>query len=179
MCAKQFLKNKYKIELFDEQSDVNIVGHLFIKLACLTLEHEKVPSGAEMSINFVDQSKITELNRRYRKISKPTDVLSFPVDDPRDYSGRIPDNSFPSPTRDFPNEEPPVLLGDVFISPAIANINAQHKNLSLERELYLLTVHGILHLLGFDHEKSVDFDVMSSHEQIILNYFTKKFLDKI
>lgn len=171
MRQKGFLR--YQIELFDEQNDFKLDNHKFIKLALFTLKHENIPETAEMSINFVDQKKMAQLNWRWRKIKKPTDVLSFPIDDPREYKGRNPDNSFPSPTRDFEQEDPPILLGDIFIAPSVAFTNAQEKNISFKEEMYLLTVHGILHLLGFDHEKKVDEEIMVSHEQIILSKFNK------
>ncbi len=86
--------------------------------------------GCELSVSFVDDEEMSELHRRFMGEEGPTDVLSFPMDD----------------------EEGGVrLLGDVVIAPAYAGRN----NGDLEAELRLLLVHGILHLLGYDHEEDL------------------------
>ena len=82
----------------------------------------------ELSIFFTDNSRIKELNKTYRAIDKPTDVLSFPMDEP-------------------------FLLGDIVISVEMAESQAGKFKWSLDKELARLLIHGILHLLGYEHVK--------------------------
>lgn len=92
--------------------------------------------GAELSIALVDDSEIAALNAEWRRIDEPTDVLAFPMDEP--------DESLPySP-----------LLGDVVISVERALAQAKEAGHSLEREIDVLLIHGVLHLVGYDHEGS-------------------------
>ncbi|MDP2913836.1 MAG: rRNA maturation RNase YbeY [Candidatus Aminicenantes bacterium] len=85
----------------------------------------------EVVLAFVDDPEIRELNRKFRKKDKPTDVLSFPLNE------RAADGKF--------------YLGDIIISVATASLQAADLGHSLERELEYLTIHGFLHLLGFEH----------------------------
>lgn len=94
-------------------------------------------SDNELSILFVDDSGIRQLNKEYRDKDSATDVLSFPQFDEDDEPG-------------FTSN----LLGDVVISIETAKRQAKEHHLSLEEELILLLIHGILHLLGYDHERS-------------------------
>ncbi len=89
---------------------------------------------ADLSIALVGNSQIQELNARYRQKNEPTDVLSFASGEPL-----------------FPHIE---MLGDVVISVEQARKQARKKKWSLEQELEILLIHGILHLLGYDHERS-------------------------
>jgi len=90
----------------------------------------------ELSLLLTDDFEIQELNRTYRDLDKATDVLSFPQDE------------------DAVNETGDTLLGDVVISVETAARQAEEHHLSFNEELILLTIHGILHLLGYDHERS-------------------------
>ena len=90
----------------------------------------------ELSLLLTDDVEIQELNRTYRDLDKATDVLSFPQD------------------KDAVNETGDTLLGDVVISVETAARQAEEHHLSFNEELILLTIHGILHLLGYDHERS-------------------------
>jgi probable rRNA maturation factor len=91
--------------------------------------------GAELSILLTGDRQIHDLNLRYRGKDKPTDVLSFPQDDTE------------------PAEGVPRVLGDVVISVETAERQAVEKGRSFERELTVLLIHGVLHLIGYDHEK--------------------------
>ena len=91
-------------------------------------------TSVELSILFVDDKEIHTLNREYRKKDKPTDVLSFPMRE-----GEFGDLN-------------PDLLGDVVISLDTAKRQAEERGEALEEELNFLLTHGIMHLLGFDHE---------------------------
>lgn len=142
-----------KHEISKEQSD------LLVKIleAGLSL-HQKVD--AEVSVILVDDDYIHELNLEYRGLDQPTDVLSFAMNDnPEDYAVVLP-------------QEIPELLGDIFISVDRAIEQAASYNHSIDRELNYLAVHGLLHLLGFDHQNDEDTDVMRKAEEQILAGFS-------
>lgn len=105
-----------------------------------TLEHEQYENPCEVSVTFTDDAGIRELNRQYRDIDRPTDVLSFPL---TDYSGESEE-----PLAD----EPEVSLGDIVLSLERAAEQAETYGHSFEREVAFLCVHSVLHLLGYDHE---------------------------
>ena len=115
-----------------------------------TLEMENV-SDCEFNIIIVDNEYIQNINREYRNIDRPTDVISFALED-------IPD---------IKTEHR--VLGDIYISIDKAKEQAQEYGHSLKRELSFLTVHGILHLLGYDHMEKCDEEVMFSLQKEILN----------
>ena len=109
-----------------------------------TLDYEQYENPIEVSVTFTDNEGIRELNRKFRNIDRPTDVLSFPL---FDYTGE--------------SEEPPVdefvgMLGDIVISLEQAKKQAEEFGHSFEREAAFLTVHSMLHLLGYDHEAGGD-----------------------
>jgi len=84
----------------------------------------------ELSVLLVSDDEITELNRRWLQRDRPTNVIAFPMDGPQDF-----------------------VLGDVVISTETAEREAAERGVGLEEHLALLLVHGILHLLGYDHER--------------------------
>ena len=112
----------------------------FEQLMQITGEIEGVGSG-EVALTFVDDEKIQQLNREYRGIDRPTDVLSFAM---RETVDGEPDLIFQDGLA-----EP---LGDIVISVQRAVAQAEEYGHSLERELGFLFVHGLLHLLGYDHQ---------------------------
>lgn len=126
----------------------------FERLATFVLEIEDAPDAVELSLALVDIEEMTELNTRYRGKEGPTDVLSFGCDDP------CPVES-----------EEPITLGDVVISPEIAEQQALELGHTIESELNLLLVHGILHLLGYDHEEDDDATVMQQRERAVLDAY--------
>src|SRR3989344_5528925 len=99
----------------------------FIKAINAGLKTTKSKEKIEISVNLVGEGKIRSLNKKHRQKDKPTDVLSFPLGDGN---------------------------GDIFICLSIAKKEAKQENISIEAKLAQLTVHGFLHLLGYDHEKS-------------------------
>lgn len=103
-----------------------------------TLLYEKFSENVEVSITFVDDDTIREINHRFRKIDKPTDVLSFPLHS--DFSN-------------FKNNET-IFLGDIVISTERAILQADEYGHSLRREITFLIIHSMLHLLGYDHMMS-------------------------
>ena len=94
-----------------------------------------------LALAFVEEPVMAELNERYRSLAEPTDVLSF------SYAG-VDDEDWPEP--DDLEQEP--FLGDVVICPAVASRNAVGDGITLDLELRRLVIHGILHLMGYDHE---------------------------
>ena len=116
-----------------------------------TLEHEKV-AGSEFSIVFVSEEKIQELNKNYRGIDKVTDVISFAFE----VNEKVVYNNMR-------------LLGEIYICIPRMIEQANSYGHSEVRELAFLTVHGLLHLLGYDHMTKEDEEVMFSLQEKILD----------
>ncbi|PKQ20598.1 MAG: rRNA maturation RNase YbeY [Actinobacteria bacterium HGW-Actinobacteria-6] len=126
----------------------------FERLAHFVLKIEAAPELSELSIALVDIDEMTRLNEQYRGIVGPTDVLSFGCDDPCVAAG-----------------DEPITLGDVIIAPEVAAEQAIELETTIEAELNLLLVHGILHLLGYDHEGDEDAAVMQAREVVLLEAY--------
>ncbi len=123
-----------------------LLKNLIRRAVLATLKYEGFDRDCEVSVTFTDNEGIHELNKKYRGVDKPTDVLSFPL---FDYDGV--------------SEEPPVdeilnNLGDIVISLEKAKEQAEEYGHSYKRETAFLCVHSMLHLLGYDHEKSEEED---------------------
>ena len=162
------------IEVFgaDEQSSREIDLELYVGLCAAALEDEGVRPPAEVSLLFVEEDVIAELNEKFMNKQGPTDVLSFPIEDDFVPSGRFPDSGTPGPgMHDEATESPMLLLGDIVICPAIAAKNAVEHDVSLEAELALLVVHGVLHLLGWDHKVNAEAERMEARERALLERF--------
>lgn len=108
-----------------------------------TLDYEDYRQRCEVSVTFTDNEKIRIINNQFRGIDSATDVLSFPL---TDFEGGD----------EPPTDEPTLSLGDIIISLERANEQANEFGHSFEREVAFLCVHSMLHLLGYDHEKSID-----------------------
>lgn len=143
----------------DEQTDVTIDLGRWQRLATDALVSCAVTSG-ELNLLFVDEAEMTGLNREHMGEDRPTDVLSFPLDG----------------ADDLPlDAEGTRLVGDVVVCPAYAARQAaEHRGEpghdgSLEDELALLIVHGVLHVLGHDHAEAEETAVMRAEEQRLLD----------
>ena len=112
-----------------------------------TLDFEDFQNYCEVSVTFTDNEGIHELNKKFRGVDKPTDVLSFPLFD------------FEGETEEPPIDEVMSNLGDIVISLEKAEEQANEYGHSFARETAFLCVHSMLHLLGYDHEKSDEDDV--------------------
>jgi probable rRNA maturation factor len=143
----------YIIELQCETDATGIDTHTLERLALRALETESVPKPAELSILLADDPTVRELNRTYRATDAPTDVLSFAQSEGEPFAR--PDGTAPH-------------LGDVVISIDTARRQANERNIALENEVAHLLVHGILHLLGYDHEQPDDAAAMRLQEDEIL-----------
>lgn len=124
-----------------------------------TAKKENVPNVAEVSINFVYNDDIREINREYRHQDKVTDVISFAMQE------RLEDEM------EIVGANLPVVLGDIIISVDKAKEQAKEYNHSFERELGFLAVHGFLHLLGYDHIKEDEEKKMFKRQDEILGEF--------
>jgi probable rRNA maturation factor len=153
----------------DEQTPVSIDLDRWQRLALAVLLDEGVEGECELSVLFVDEDTITDLNVRFMGSEGPTDVLSFPIDGDGDPPGRWPDAGGPGPDRDDDIEdELPLLLGDVVVCPSVAQRNAPTHAGSFDDEVALLVVHGILHLLGMDHADDAGRGAMQARERALL-----------
>ncbi|MFO7776745.1 MAG: rRNA maturation RNase YbeY [Nitriliruptoraceae bacterium] len=121
------------VYLADEQS-APVDGEDLVDLARHVLASQRVPEDMEVALLLVDRETITRLNATHMGQTGPTDVLAFPIDEP----GESPPDA-------------PSILGDVVLCPVVASEQAPEFGRSPREELRLLTVHGLLHLLGWDH----------------------------
>jgi probable rRNA maturation factor len=139
------------IVVSDEQTDVDVDADRWADLARAVLQAEG--RTGELTLTFVDRDEIAALNAEHMGEQGPTDVLSFPLDSFDDCADAMPG---------------PVLLGDVVICPAVARDAAPTHAGTLDDELALLVVHGILHVLGHDHADPGETLVMRERERALL-----------
>ena len=135
------MKNKVKVIISNNQQAVKIPSgiRMLIRRCCnAVLVNEEFEGAAEISVSIVDDEEIHKLNKHFRNIDRSTDVLSFPLDVDGVY--------------DVNNDTGAQLLGDIVISIEHAVKQAELYGHSLNREIAFLTVHSMLHLLGYDHE---------------------------
>ncbi len=155
----------------DEQDAVAVDVVRFVHLAQLVLDAERVPSDAEVSLIFVDEQSITDLNERFLGVVAATDVLAFPLDDDVIPGGRYPDEGGRGPGASPEPTDLPIVLGDVVICPAVAARNATGQGTAVDDELSLLVVHGVLHLLDYDHADPAGTARMQNRERELLARF--------
>lgn len=146
----------YLIEISHEPDNVDMTGvdaHALERVATRALQAEGVTAPAELSIVFVDDAAIQVLNRDYRDTDAPTDVLSF---------AQAEGDAFAAP------EGVARHLGDVVVSAETARRQAAEHGIAVADEVAHLVVHGILHLLGYDHEAPDEDAAMRAREDAIL-----------
>ena len=150
------------IDFLDETGDITKEQQeLLLNVLQLASNMEEIPKDAEVSISFVSDEEIHRLNKEYRQIDQPTDVLSFALEEGEDnYS--------------IEGNEIPRMPGDIIVSVDKAKEQAETYNHSFNRELAFLTVHGFLHLLGYDHMSDEDEKKMFSRQEEILHEFWLK-----
>ncbi|MDO5117665.1 MAG: rRNA maturation RNase YbeY [Eggerthellaceae bacterium] len=138
------------------------------ELAEFVLEHEECPENTEVSISFVDNDRIAELNESYRGIAGPTDVLSFECDGAEDDAGFADVNI---------ECETVYELGDIIIAPDVAEAQCAEYGNTFIQELSLLLTHGLLHLCGYDHMTDEEAEVMEAREKELLSeWFQMEFI---
>lgn len=141
-----------KVEIFNETTEE--LDLKFLKqLIDYALEYKKLDK-VIFNVIFVDNEKIRKINQEYRQIDKETDVISFALEDNEEIKfefGR--------------------LLGDIYISVTKMKQQAKEYGHSEKREMAFLTIHGLLHLLGYDHMTNKDEEVMFKEQELILDGF--------
>jgi probable rRNA maturation factor len=187
-----------EVSVVDEQDAYPIDTERWLRLCADVLAAEGVgrdDEGVEMTLVFVDEPAIAALNERFMAKSGPTDVLSFPIDEeaadvhrggpsafdedgapiPDEFAidPRLDDDRFREHTTD---DQAPLLLGDIVVCPHYAQQHASEHvgethDGTLDHELALLIVHGILHLLGLDHLVDAEAEVMEQRERDHLRRF--------
>lgn len=154
----------------DEQSEVPVDVARWRKLAVSALVAEGVRGACELSLFFVDEETIAVLNSEHMGKVGPTDVLSFPLDGVEVMDAQGPGALTRGPARPHPDhDDMPTLLGDVLVCPAVALRQAPTHAGNLDDELALLVVHGVLHVLGYDHAIKSDAVKMREREVAILS----------
>ena len=151
-----------KVVISNDQKAVKIPTgiRMLIRRCChAVLELENFEGSAEVSVRFVDNEQIRELNKQYRNIDKETDVLSFPMFEKDELVQKIKEKLF----------EHEDVLGDIVISIPKVEEQAKEYGHSFERELSYMVVHGFYHLMGYDHIKEEDKKEMRPKEEKILN----------
>ncbi len=118
--------------LYTDEENSSLTYKFFIGITEAVFKHlDMEENNYEISLLITDDETIHQLNKEYRQKDRPTDVLSFPMEDD-------------------------IMLGDIVISLDTAKNQAQEREIGLEREIAFLFIHGLLHLLGYDHETSVE-----------------------
>ena len=139
-----------QIDGFDEYEDI------YLSLLKKTFKHLDLHFEPIVSVSLIDDKSIHQINKEYRKIDRPTDVISFAfLDNDSDRDNKLHGHGI-------------VCLGDIYISVDRAKAQAEEYGHSLTRELSFLFVHGLLHLLGYDHMTEEDEKVMFALQDEIL-----------
>ena len=162
------------LEIFcaDEQSDIEIDVPRWHRLAENVIRSEGVRGATELTLMFVPESAIAGLNEKYMGKTGSTDVLAFPLDAVESVRSPGPGSMSRGPERmPIDLNDLPLLLGDVVICPAVAKRQSPTHAGNLEDELALLVVHGILHVLGFDHDKDEQAKKMQTRELELLEQY--------
>ncbi|PWW26538.1 putative rRNA maturation factor [Cytobacillus oceanisediminis] len=148
------------IDFLDETNELMEDNIAQIKdLINFAASKEGIEPDSEVSVTFVTNDRIQEINREYRDKDRPTDVISFAMEELGE--GEV----------ELVGAEMPRVLGDIIISVAKAQEQAEEYGHSFMRELGFLAVHGFLHLLGYDHENAEDEEKMFSRQKDILDEF--------
>jgi probable rRNA maturation factor len=136
--------------LIDDEYRTIISEEIIIKTVQFSLKYEGMPAQSDLSVVISDNAKLQELNNQFLGIDAPTDVLSFPSDEVDPDSGEA-------------------YLGDIILSLPQAKKQADEAGHSLTAETQLLVVHGMLHLLGYDHAEDSEKREMWDHQKAILD----------
>ncbi|BBY90111.1 MULTISPECIES: rRNA maturation RNase YbeY [Mycolicibacterium] len=147
------------IEVSNE-SGMDVSEEELISVARFTIAKMNVNPGAELSMVLLDTAAMADLHMRWMDLPGPTDVMSFPMDELE--PGGRPDATEPGPS----------MLGDIVLCPQFAADQAKKAGHDLEHELALLTVHGVLHLLGFDHaEPDEEKEMFALQRQLLEDWY--------
>ncbi|MGI9667251.1 MAG: rRNA maturation RNase YbeY [Acidimicrobiia bacterium] len=136
-------------ESFPTGVDIDSIG----RFARSVLDHEGVAADASLSVALVDEARIAELNREHMGKDGPTDVLSFPIEE-----------ASPGVVPVALKGGPPLQLGDIFVSTDVVARHAQQFDSDFDTELHLMICHGVLHILGWDHQTDAEAELMEARE---------------
>ena len=142
--------NETKRKKYDEK--------YFVEVAKTVLKHLKIKNDIILELSIIDNKKIHEINKEYRNVDRETDVISFAFED--DVEGEV---------KIIYEDDMPRDLGAIYISMDKAISQAKEYNHSVKRELFFLVIHGLLHLLGYDHMKKEDEEIMFPLQEKILS----------
>lgn len=142
------IKNQQKIIKINQRKIREIIKKV--------LQQLKTNEQIEVSILFTTDKFIKSLNEKYRGINEPTDVLAFSLQEGILKSPEVDENK---------------LLGDIIISTETAQRQAHILNHNVEKEIIILLIHGLLHLIGYDHERDIDNKIMRKREDELLKTF--------
>ena len=143
------------------ETDIEVDEIELMACARYVMEQLRVHPQADLCLTLVDETAMESLHVKWMDLPGPTDVMSFPMDELR--PGR-------------PDEEPAEgMLGDIVLCPAVAARQAQAAGHAAEEELLLLTVHGLLHLLGYDHAEAVEEkEMFELQRQLLLTFLATR-----
>ncbi|MFJ7828839.1 rRNA maturation RNase YbeY [Peribacillus sp. NPDC046944] len=148
------------MDLIDETNEVTEKGQQLVEsILQFAANKEKIEEGTELSVTFVDNKRIQEINKEYRNKDSATDVISFALEEMGEEEVEI------------IGAEMPRMLGDIIISIERTKEQAEEYGHSFDRELGFLALHGFLHLLGYDHMTEEDEKVMFSRQKEILGEY--------
>jgi probable rRNA maturation factor len=151
--------NDTDFELMSTDDFVHLSLYIFAELG--------VNSAVSLNILFVDEDEMRRLNRLWMDEDKPTDVLSFPLDE-------FTTNSPVFSNKNFGVQEVDLELGDIAICPRVAEVQAQNAGHTAHEEMLLLTTHGILHILGYDHAQAdEEAQMFELQRQLLIGYIAK------
>lgn len=140
-----------EVLITNDQKVVDVNLEFITRIAEDIMNFDGFPSNSQLSLVFCDDEAIKELNNEYREKNEPTDVLSFPIE--------------------LENFVPEIrMLGDIVISTETASKQAKEYNHSVEAEMVILLIHGLLHLHGYDHIEEEDRIKMRARETEILKH---------
>lgn len=156
------------LEIYDKTKDGVDQKHIDLVEDVLQFASKSLDlkDNTEMSVTFVNNDEIKEINSKYRDVDRATDVISFAIEDG--------DDDFPLIMDDEMAAEIPENIGDIFVSIDKVAEQAEFLDHSYERELGFLVVHGFLHLNGYDHMKQEDEDVMFPLQRKIMDDYGLK-----
>lgn len=144
--------------LFENEQPEPVDTTSLFALAESVLSDEGYPPSAIVEVTLVTENRIADLNREHLDRDGPTDVLAFPLEDLE--PGTVP-AAAPG--------GPPVVLGDVVVAPSVVRRQAEDLGVGFSAEMSLMVVHGILHLMGYDHTDDEDAEIMEERERMVLS----------
>ncbi|PKQ26444.1 MAG: rRNA maturation RNase YbeY [Actinobacteria bacterium HGW-Actinobacteria-4] len=145
----------------NNETDAEVDEVEFAELARFVLKEMHVADGAELAILFVDEVAMERLHIQWMDEPGPTDVLSFPMDELRPGTPEVP--------------TPAGLLGDIVVCPSVAARQAATAGHAADEEMLLLTTHGILHLLGYDHvEPDEEKEMFALQRKLLLTFLAQR-----